>query len=59
MRFPVRHLRVTGPESQLGLLKLVMDDVTETGNIADYELIADGAAETLVADTQLAEPESA
>jgi valyl-tRNA synthetase len=59
MRFPVRHLRVTGPESQLGLLKLVMDDVTETGNIADYELIADGAAETLIADTQLAEPEPA
>ncbi|HEX3328204.1 MAG TPA: valine--tRNA ligase [Actinomycetota bacterium] len=59
MRFPVRHLGVTGPESKLGLLKLVMDDVTETGNIADYELIADGAAETLVADTQLAEPEPA
>jgi valyl-tRNA synthetase len=59
MRFPVRHLRVTGPENQLGLLKLVMDDVTETGNIADCELIADGAVESLIADTQLAEPEPA
>jgi valyl-tRNA synthetase len=59
MRFPVQHLRVSGSEAQLGLLKLVIDDVTETGNIADYELIADGAAETLSAETQLAEAESA
>ena len=27
MRFPVRHLRVSGSEAQLGLLKLVIDDV--------------------------------
>ncbi|MEA2510283.1 MAG: valyl-tRNA synthetase, partial [Actinomycetota bacterium] len=58
MRFPVRQLRVSGTEAQLGSLKLVMEDVTETGNVADYELVADGAAESLVAETQLDESEA-
>jgi valyl-tRNA synthetase len=58
MRFPVHHLGVSGPEAQLRSLKSVIDDVVETGNVASYELSADGSAETLVADTQLAERES-
>jgi valyl-tRNA synthetase len=57
MRFPVQHLQITGPEADLGLLKLVLDDVTETGNVADYELIA-GADGDLVAETRLADPEA-
>jgi valyl-tRNA synthetase len=53
MRFPVSHLRVSGTEAQLRSLKLVMDDVTETGNVAGLELVADGTAESLVAETRL------
>jgi valyl-tRNA synthetase len=57
MRFPVEHLRVTGPEAELGLLKLVLEDLTETGNVANCELIA-GPGSDLVAETRLADPEA-
>jgi valyl-tRNA synthetase len=58
MRFPVQHLRVSGPEAQLGSLKLVIDDVVETGNVSSYELIADGSVETLTTETELGEREA-
>jgi valyl-tRNA synthetase len=58
MRFPVELLRVSGPESQLGSLKLVIDDVLDTGNIANYELVADGGAEALTAETHLGQPDA-
>jgi hypothetical protein len=57
MKFPVEQLRVTGPENLLGGLKLVLDDVLETANAANAELVADGAAEALTAIVELGERE--
>jgi valyl-tRNA synthetase len=55
MKFPVKRLRITGSESELGGLKLVLEDVLETTNAEGAELVADGSAESLDVTVELSE----